>query len=118
MPTNDQISFIDVETEADIDVYMDAYRGSGIAGILKQQIDTESDISIDLAVSSLGNFLEQLIEHHNSKHPSSEIKDHFIYDQIRTLIEGLIDNPEYNEYKDYLQTKVDALAETIQKHRT
>ena len=117
MPSNEQINYIDIETKDDVDSYFDEYRGSGIADILKKQIDKQVSISIDLAFSSLGNFLELLIEHHRSKHPSSEIKDHYLYNEIRVLIETLIKNPEYNEYKDYLQTKTDALAETINRHK-
>lgn len=115
MLDSENTSYADVASTDDIDKYLDIFRGSGIGRILDSQVKQLITTNIDMAFSSLGNFLDYLISHHKNQNSKTEIKDDVIYEEIKSLVETMIKNPEYDEYKEYLQTKVDELNAAIKK---
>jgi hypothetical protein len=112
-----EISYVDVNTPNDIGTYIETYRGSGIEKILEDQIEDQCKINIDVAFSALGKFLDQLIEHHRQSHSLIESKDHFIYSEIKNMVEKMIKDPKFDEYENYLQTKLDALDNSINQRK-
>jgi len=105
----DNISFQDVQSIDDMESFLDEYRGSGIGDILKRQFLEISEQDDAHAFSALGNFLDLLIHYHKNESVSKEIKDDYMYIEIRDLLAEMKNNPEYLEYADYLDDKIEEM---------
>lgn len=98
-----------VRTTDDVAKFLDAYRGSGIGQILKQQFTEIYTQDEQHAFSALGYFLDVLMEYHQQVSISKEIKDDFMYTEIQDLLTEMCSKPEYNEFKEYLTDKIAAM---------
>lgn len=90
----------------DIRDFLNIYRGSGITTIIKKQFLDLYNLDDQLAFSSLGNFLDLLIKY-DKEAGKQEMKDDYIYHEIRDMLNEMSKKPEYSEYSDYLTDKIE-----------
>lgn len=103
---NTNLNIQDVKTVEDVSAFFDAYRGSGINKIIKQQFTELYDIEDQLGFSHLGNFLDLAMDFHKNMSTNREIRDDYMYNEIESLLAEMSKNPEYNEYSDFLVDKI------------
>lgn len=98
--------FTDVTLPEDLEHFLDMYRGRGLAKILEQQFIELYTQDEQGAVSALGNFLELFIQHHKNAVLQQEIKDDYIYQNIKNMLSSMSKKPEYIEYSSFLEDKI------------
>lgn len=102
-------NFKDIVIPEDLGNFLDLYRGSGIAKIIQQQFLEIYAEDEQFAFSTLGNFLDLLMEYHKEAALSQEIKDDYIYNEIQEMLTKMSKQPEYIEYTSFLDDKVNAM---------
>ncbi len=101
--------FTDIVIPDDLGNFLDMYRGSGIAKILQEQFLEVYAQDEQLAFSSLGNFLDILIQYYKEAALNQEIKDEYTYNEIQAMLTKMSKQPEYMEYASFLDDKVNAM---------